>query len=82
MRMAVTKRERAIVEAARVVQRLQDRRIKLRLLHRERLERLESKFSEDLLAIDREIEAAKDALRTFTDAGQETVADNPKGVMV
>jgi hypothetical protein len=75
MRMSVTKRERAIVEAARDVQRLQDKRLKLKTQYTERLKKLEGAFAEQIIVIDREIQAAKEALRTFTDGGVETVAE-------
>jgi hypothetical protein len=73
MRMSVTKRERAIVEAARDVQRLQDRRRKLKEQYTARLKKLEGAFAEQIIVIDREIQAAKEALRTFTDGGVEVV---------
>jgi hypothetical protein len=73
MRMTITKRERAIVEAARDVQRLQDKRLKLKTSYTERLKKLEGAFAEQIIVIDREIQAAKEALRTFTDGGVEVV---------
>jgi hypothetical protein len=73
MRMSVTKRERAIVEAARDVQRLQDKRRKLKESYTERLKKLEGDFAARIIEVDREIQAAKEALRTFTDGGQEVV---------
>jgi hypothetical protein len=75
MRMSVTKRERAIVEAARDVQRLQDKRQKMKAQYAERLKRLESEFHARIVESDREIQAAKEALRTFTDGGQEVVEE-------
>jgi hypothetical protein len=73
MRMSVTKRERAIVEAAREVQRLQDKRQKMKDSYTARLKKLEGAFAEQIIVIDREIQAAKEALRTFTDGGVEVV---------
>jgi hypothetical protein len=75
MRMTITKRERAIVEAARDVQRLQNKRQKLKESYTARLKKLEGAFAEQIIVIDREIQAAKEALRTFTDGGVETVAE-------
>ncbi len=77
MRMVVNKRERAIVEAARDVQQLQDKREKLKAQYTERLKKLEGDFAGKVIAIDREIQAAKDALRTFTDGGQELIELEP-----
>lgn len=78
MRMTVNRRERAIVDAAREVDRLQVKRDKALERYGERYRLLRAKSEKEIADLDREIQAAKDALGTFVTGGQEDVSGPPR----
>lgn len=64
--MTVTLGERSVVLAARELAKLETKRV-----------RLKQKFADQIIMIDQEIVAARQALRTFTDGGRELVPLEP-----